>query len=246
MATSLYQQPTIVVVPGPSLPSQPWWKALHLTIETSFQNKDFAAFPPTWTRLSPNSKLAAEKLAEELGPRGLIAVVLLVDRPIACAGALPFRGDNWIDDVESADETSAEIQNRGDGTAHGETVIGGFDTVPNQKALPDPSQHDWELCCVCVHPLHRKIGLSVKVLEAISNAVKSLGARRLMTNYVIEETGMYWPHLGYSPWVARLSELMQSAVHVRRPNLLQSLACSSCVRNAPARLNKCCDVATND
>ncbi|EME82989.1 uncharacterized protein MYCFIDRAFT_80562 [Pseudocercospora fijiensis CIRAD86] len=197
MAASLYQQPTVVVVAGSSLPSQPWWKALHLTINTSFQNKDFAAFPPTWSRLPTNSKLAAEKLAEELGPRGLVAVVLLVDRPIACAGALPFRGDNWIDDVESADQVPAEIQHGENGTTQGETVLGAFETVPNQKALPNPSQHDWELCCVCVHPLHRKIGLSVKILDAISNAIRPLGARRLMSNYVIEETGMYWPHLGF-------------------------------------------------
>lgn len=95
MSHYVAQEPSIVVVPAETLPMQPWWQELHLTINTSFKNKDFAAFPPTWDRLPADSAVAAKSLAEELGSNGIMAVVLVDDHPIACGGVTPFRGDNW-------------------------------------------------------------------------------------------------------------------------------------------------------
>lgn len=193
-------EPNIIIVPGHTLPSQPWWKALHLTIQQAFKAKNHDVFPPSWNRLPERSKEAAERLKEELGPDGVIAVVLLVDRPIACAGVLPFRGLEYFDKAQSAFEKRTAVQTPTTTTADDipEDESSPI-TVPNLSALPpsDKPGQDWELCCVCVHPIHRRVGLSPKLLRALIDYIKPLGARRLMATYAVNETGYYWPNMGF-------------------------------------------------
>lgn len=181
MATNSAPELSIVTVPAHSLSSQEWWKALHLTINTSFKNEDFAAYPPTWNRLPRDSNLAANKLGEELGPNGFIAVALALGSPIACAGALPFRGNDWINKVKSADDVEG-----------GDTIVSGAGQLSGHDRI-----EVWELCCVCVHPRYRGSGLSTKLIQTVEDLIRPQGAKRLCSVYVSEETGLYWPHLGF-------------------------------------------------
>lgn len=207
MAVPGTPEPKIILVRGDTLPQQPWWKALHSTINQAFKSKNHDVFPPSWNRLPENSKVAAQKLKAELGPNGVIAVVLLVDRPIACAGALPYRGLEWIDEanfiVKGPDGTQ---ESNGDGkdntTTTADEVPKDEDTpvmIPNMSLVPPSSAPgtDWELCCVCVHPIHRRVGLSPRLLRALIDHIKPLGARRLMASYAADETGHYWPNMGF-------------------------------------------------
>ncbi|GIZ42074.1 hypothetical protein CKM354_000535400 [Cercospora kikuchii] len=179
--------PRIVLVPGNALWEQTWWAALHLTINAAFQNKDHSAFPPTWTRLPQDPDIAAERLAGELGSEGVLAVALLENNPVACAGVVPFRGPNWIDDANAAS-----------GSNEGASAP----NVPAEQHVrnEDPTSsvvEDWELCCVCVHPIHRRAGLSTLVIKAIEDLVKQRGAVRLNTMYSTAETGDYWLRIGF-------------------------------------------------
>lgn len=197
MAVPGTPEPHIIVVPGHTLPSQPWWKALHLTINQAFKSKNHDVFPPSWNRLPDNPKIAAQRLSNELGPNGMLAVVLLVDRPIACAGTLPCRGLEWIDEAnftvkpgENDKITTADEVPKSEPTP---TAVPDISLVP----ASDKPGTDWELCCVCVHPIHRRVGLSPKLLRALVDYIKPLGARRLMTSYAVDETGYYWPNMGF-------------------------------------------------
>jgi len=194
---ALAPEPNIIIVPATNLPAQPWWKALHLTINTSFQNKDgIQAYPPTWTRLPSNPREAAERLRDELGPDGIIAVVLLVDRPIACAGALPFRGVNWINGEKSAGGNNGALQTI-DGHLNAPENLEGREHAEQAAPAAMESDGGFEICCMCIHPLHRRIGLSYQVLQVLENALRRRGAKRLYANFAIEETGRYWPKMGF-------------------------------------------------
>lgn len=200
MAVPGTPEPNIIIVPAHTLPSQPWWKALHLTINQAFKSKTHDVFPPSWDRLPARSKQAAECLKTELGPDGVIAVVLLVDRPIACAGALPWRGIEWINEANTKFKETGDPHDKTTTTdevpADDESLV---PTIPDMTHIPateKPGQ-DWELCCVCVHPIHRRVGLSPKLLRALIDHIKPLGARRLMASYAEDETGHYWPHMGF-------------------------------------------------
>ena len=200
--------PKIVVVPAHTLPYQPWWEALHVTINQSFKLKTHDVFPQSWSRLPARPKEAALQLKQELGPDGVLAVVFLVDRPIACAGAFPHVGLEWMEtesttyrprkrsrhDSKVDDQKSATpIENN----HHKEYEP--VTTVPRLNRLPQTPQRgtDWELCCVCVHPIHRRIGLSPKLLRTLVDHIYKLGARRVISTYAIDETGYYWPNLGF-------------------------------------------------
>lgn len=178
------QEAIIVVAPAETLPTQQWWEDLHFTINTSFKSKDFAAFPSSWERLPSDSAVAARSLADELGPDGILAVVLIDGRPVACGGVTPFRGDNWIDAVKSADHAQ-------------ELEEPPADPRPRQATGQPFEMEGWELCCVCVHPRHRRWGWSEKIIDALEHAVKPRGATRLISTYVKEEIGEYWERMGF-------------------------------------------------
>ena len=151
----------------------------------SFLHKDFSAFPPTWTRLNTDTAKGADGLARELGDSGhMFAVFKDGGDPIACTGVLPFRGENWINDAEK--EGDAKV-------AKGEvTKIEGVSNAPNENSIPD-----WETCCFCVHPSQRGQGLTHLLLAELVAFIKPKGAKRLLSNYAIEETGELWPRLGF-------------------------------------------------
>lgn len=204
---------SIVIVPAHGLSSQEWWEALHTTINTSFKNKDFAAYPPSWSRLPEDSTLAAQNLAKELGPNGFIAVAFALGSPIACAGVTPFRGNNWIDEVN-------EIKSAGDGRAEHPAVSDC--KAPSERDRPECEA--WELCCVCVHPQHRGTGLSTRLIRAVEDSIKPRGAKRLCSVYVTEETGKYWPHLGFETVPGAGGVLKKGfVVHPGLPGLLADI-----------------------
>lgn len=176
-----------VIVPGPSIPTQPWWPAVHSMVNAAFDVKNHDVFPPTWTRLRADTSQGAQGLAEELGPLGHFIVVFQEGRPVASTGVLPFRGENWINEIRST-ESKADSANEGLST-------------PSSRPEPPFEQQaiqDWEICCFCVHPEHRKRGLSRVLLQAVIDHVKFLGARRLVANYSVEDTGDFWPSVGFT------------------------------------------------
>ena len=128
---------------------------------------------------------APEGLSEELGPKGHLAVIFSNERkPIASSGVLPFRGDNWIN--EAFKKGDAELGN-------GEVKEAKFDsTEPDTDMIAD-----WETCCFCVHPSQRGRGLSHQLIDLLSEVIKPKGAKRLLSNYSIDETGDFWPKLGF-------------------------------------------------
>lgn len=144
----------------------------------SFLSKDFSVFPPTWTRLDPDPIKGAEGLATELGSDGIF-VVLLTDtgEPAACSGILPFRGEHWINDVSS--EGDAQV-NENARVAHLKKEI-----------------EDWETCCFCVKPSHRRHGLAYRLLDELISRVKPLHGKRLISNYAVDETGDFWQKVGF-------------------------------------------------
>lgn len=173
--------PDISIVPATSLATQPWWPELYEVIIAAFLHKpeNVTVFPPDWKRLADDCSTAAQGLASELGDRGHLAVVLDHNRPIACAGVLPYRGDSWIDDAQSG-KSDADIANTATSpSAHGEKGA------------------DWEVCCFCVSPSHRGQGLSYHLLSFLEAFIKHRGAKRLYANYAEIETGNFWPRMGF-------------------------------------------------
>ncbi|CAK1357671.1 uncharacterized protein RHO25_008225 [Cercospora beticola] len=122
-----------------------------------------------------------------LGSEGALAVALLENNPVACAGVVPFRGPNWIDAANAASGSNEGA------SAH---------NVPAEQRVRNEDHkssvvEDWELCCVCVHPTHRRTGLSTLVTKAMKDLVKQRGALRLNTVYSTAETGEYWLRVGF-------------------------------------------------
>lgn len=191
--------PEIAVVPSAALPSQPWTSALHSMIISSFKRKDIQAFPPSWTRLHPNPIIGIERLAEELGVDGYLAVLLLDGIPSACGGLLPFRGIDWINK-----EKSAEV-------GQGQTASSPADS--GQSPAPFNSAVEWEICCFCVHEAHRRRGLSRLLLDAILKAAVEKGGSRLFVNYSRIETGDFWPRMGFEPVPGATSVLKKGFTH---------------------------------
>lgn len=165
----------IAIVPARSLSSQPWWPQLHQMINETYQVKNVYVFPASWTRLDPDPAKGAEDLANELGESGHLAVAFTNDKqPVACGGALPFRGENWIN--EAFRTLEAELSNGHSGS----NIIA-----------------DWETCCFCVHPSARRNFLPRRVLNELSAFLKARGGERLFCNYARDETGDFWPRLGF-------------------------------------------------
>ncbi|KAK5121186.1 hypothetical protein LTR85_005670 [Meristemomyces frigidus] len=192
----------IVVVRSASISTQPWWPDLHSAIITAFKRKDIQAFPPAWTRLNPDPTIGAEGLAKELGPYGQLVVVLENGTPIACSGVLPFRGEDWTKEVRSV---SSDAQ-----LANGEV------TKPNlhpQAQRVDGVIADWEICCFCVHPSYRGRGLARLLLDTIMSTIKLRGAGKLIANYSIEETGDFWPRMGFTQPIGTGSVLKKGFTH---------------------------------
>ena len=152
---------------------------MHKMIIESYKTEQHPAFPPTWTRLNPDPAKGAAGLAQELGDRGHLFVIFSPDEddsiPVACSGLLPFRGENWIDEVVKPNSSDAEIAN---------------------GALTE-SNTDWETCCFCIHPSARGRGLTYLLLDELVAFAKAKGAKRLISNYIAEETGSLWPKLGF-------------------------------------------------
>lgn len=145
-------------------------------INESYQVKKFYVFPLTWIRLDVDPAKGAKGLANELGDNGHLAVAFTQDNhPVACGGVLPFRGENWIN--EAFKKTDAELANR---QARSETIS------------------DWETCCFCVHPSGRGHWLSHQVLDELILFLKAKGGKRLFSNYARDETGEFWPRLGFA------------------------------------------------
>lgn len=165
----------IIIIPGASLLSVPWWPELHTMINESYSVKNCYMFPPTWTRLNLDPVKAAEGLANELGDNGHIAVAFNEEgHPVACGGVLPYRGANWIN--AAFKKSDADLANAQTGSEH---IV------------------DWETCCFCVHPSGRGHWLSHQVLEELVRFVREKGGTRLFTNYARDETGEFWPRLGF-------------------------------------------------
>lgn len=199
---------SLQIVPGSSLPIQPWWPDLHAMIIAAFKKKDVQAFPPSWTRLDANSRLGAEGLAKELGEEGILVAAFLNSKPVACSGVLPFRGEDWINDVKSA-ESEANVANGELTKANPETAFSHlYESDSGGKKF-----RDWEICCFCVHPDHRYLGLSRLILTTLIDLVRSKGAEKLVTNYSIEETGDYWPSMGFKNAIGKGSIVKKGWTH---------------------------------
>jgi GNAT superfamily N-acetyltransferase len=186
----------LVTVPSGSLATQPWVQILHRTIIEAFKRKDIQAFPPSWTRLHPNPTIGIDRLAGELGPHGYLNVILIYGQPAGCGGFLPFRGNDWINRVKS-------VESPGDSSSP-EQASGNLCNAPNPE---------WEICCFCVHPEYRNQGLSRLVLEDIISSVREKGGKRLASNYSEEETGDFWPRLGFQPVPGATSILKKGFTH---------------------------------
>ena len=177
---------SIINTPPSSLPSQPWWPTLHPMINQAFLSKDHSVFPPSWTRLNSEPTKGANGLIHELGDKGIFLVVFGGDgRPVACSGALPFRGENWINDVDGKHDA--------DSTRDTQTAASDLHTS-NDLLMDIP---DWEICCFCVDPSERKRGLARRLLKELEAVIKPKGAKRLISNYAVDETGDFWSRLGF-------------------------------------------------
>lgn len=173
--------PNITIVPAASLATQTWWPRLYAVIISAFLHKpeNVTVFPPDWKRLPDDPTTAAERLTSELGDRGHLAVVLQHDeQPIAGSGILPYRGDTWINDAQ-------------DGKGHAD--------IANAARSGDDGVADWEVCCFCVSPSHRRQGLSRDLLAFLESFTKARGGKRLYANYAEIETGAFWPRMGFEP-----------------------------------------------
>jgi GNAT superfamily N-acetyltransferase len=196
----------IEIVSSARLHSHPWWPALHETIIYSYRNKDIRAFPESWTRIDIDPVAGAEGLSQELGPQGQLAVLFDGSRPIACAGLEPFRGEDWINDVTGLDGPAAHAAANGEVTAH---------NLYPQAAETEQVIDEWEICCFCVHPDYRGQNLSRRLVDVLVDLARSQGAKRLISNYSLEETGGMWPKLGFTIPVGKGSVLKKGFVRSR-------------------------------
>lgn len=130
--------------------------------------------PLSWNRLNPQAELGAAGLASELGPKGRLVIILDGETPIACSGVEPFRGDDWF----------------------GATTYAGTDSKHLSSALA--IIEDYEICCFCIHPDYRGKGLARQLVQAVVQSIKVVGARRLISNYSVEESGKMWHALGFT------------------------------------------------
>ncbi|KAI7368420.1 hypothetical protein KC354_g2680 [Hortaea werneckii] len=198
----------IITIPSHLIPSQPWWPDLHSTIIKAFKRNDIQAFPPTWTRLNPDPVLGANGLAKELEPSGSLLVVLFDNGiPVACSGILPSRGEDWINETSDAHHNGRRRRNVRDETATASP------TLPAKLSSESTIRTDWEICCFCVDPRYSKLGLSRVLLTAVIQVLEPLGAKRLVANYSIEETGDFWPRMGFSQTVGSGSVLKKGFTH---------------------------------
>lgn len=202
----------VVVVLSHELGTQPWWPSLHSTIILSYQRKDIMAFPPSWTRLDAEAIAGARGLSQELGPRGKLVVMLDQGTPIACAGVEPFRGEEWVNDVAGLEPPLNNKPAMSDSDIHTRNPQAGGDLI-----------QDWEICCFCVHPYCRGQGISHILVNNVLEVVKPLGAKRLIANYSIEETGVMWPHLGFNIPVGKGSMLKKGWVPPGRSQEVEGL-----------------------
>lgn len=192
----MVSDPRIIVVPSQSLWGEPWAESLHNTVIQAFKRKDIQAFPLSWTRLNPDPGSGISGLESELGAHGYIAVLLIDGEAAGCGGFLPFRGNDWINKEKSVEEPPNPSIER--------------EAVSEQ---PISASEEWEICCFCVRPDHRRRGLSKKLLQAIEDAVRTSGGCRLAANYSIEETGDFWPRLGFVPVPGATSVLKKGFTH---------------------------------
>lgn len=189
-------EPEVVLVPAHSLLGHPWWRALHQAIIRSYQSKEVQAFPPTWTRLNAEPDVAAQEFLQELKDDGQLAVVLLGDTPVACGGIRRFQ--------DSFKATRMRHDPNGLGATEGQPLPGTAVEDLTQPivataadlSLPE-SGKDWGISCFCVLPEHRHRGLGRKLLQSLAVFVKARGARRLLADWVVEETSEYWRKLGF-------------------------------------------------
>ena len=177
---------SVTAVAPSDLLAQPWWPALHSLINQAFLSKEHSVFPPTWTRVDPDPVKGAKGLQNELGDHGVFIVIFKADnKPVACTGALPFRGENWINDVDGHREVHLE-----NGEVTTEHKSASYMRSKGETA-------DWETCCFCVDPSERRRGLARRLLQAIEDLVRQKGAKRLISNYAVDETGDFWTRLGF-------------------------------------------------
>lgn len=186
--------PELTVVSGPSLPTQPWWSELHSLIITSFRRPDQKAFPPSWTRSKFDPIEGVNSFAEELGPSGQLIVVFHDEHHVASSGIVPFRGVDWINDIDGQPK-----QENG--------------STPELQSSPSEPCADWEICCFCVHPAARGRGLGHSLLDALTSLVRKQGGQRLIANYSIGATGNFWPHMGFTLPLGSGSMLKKGFTH---------------------------------
>jgi GNAT superfamily N-acetyltransferase len=199
----------ITVLPASAISSQAWWQDLHSMIIASFQRKDIQAFPPTWTRLNADPAAGGAGLAAELSANGQLAVIFDEDgKPVACGGVLPFRGQDWIEDVQSTDSAAQNTA-----TAKEEDNATRKWSISFLYPQAREAGQDWELCCVCVNPSHRGRGLSHLLLQTIEDIIKAKGGRRLIANYSLEETGDYWPRMRFNIPLGDVTVLNKGFTH---------------------------------
>lgn len=153
-------------------------------INEAYWGKKSSVFPIEWGRLDANPERGAEELSKELGAKGKFAVIFSDDgQPVACSGVLPYRGNNWVNEVASkTDEERAK---------------GWSSSTDKDLKLGDEGIDDWEVCCFCVHPSQRGQGLSPQLVTSLVECIRPMGGKRLFTMYAIEETGPFWTKLGF-------------------------------------------------
>jgi GNAT superfamily N-acetyltransferase len=188
----------IIVLPSASLRSQIWAAELHTTINKAFKNKDVSMYPPTWERLHPDPLKGIQGLVRELGPLGFIVVALRDQRPVACGGFLPARNLDWINHVKSVD-ADAEVE-----------VL--KDELPATEVSSRVVEL-WEICCFCILPDFRKQGLAQKLIAIIEAEILPRGAKKLMTNCAVEESGAYWQRMGFKAIPSATSVLKAGFMH---------------------------------
>lgn len=188
--------PEIITVPANTLWGQPWAESLHSTVIQAFKRKDIQAFPPSWTRLNPAPAIGISGLGKELGDQGYLVVLLVDGAAIGCSGLLPFRGNDWINKEKS--------QNG---------LLEDSESPDSEHERPHTAPEEWEVCCFCIHPNHRYLGLSKILLKAVEAAVRDQGGQGLAVNYSSIETKDFWPRAGFVPIPDATSVLKKGFTH---------------------------------
>ena len=86
-------------------------------------------------------------------------------------------------------------------------------TLPAKASDLESTISDWEICCFCVDPRYRKLGLSRVLLTALIQVLEPLGAERLLANYSVEETGDFWPRMGFAQTLGSDNVLEKGFTH---------------------------------